>query len=54
MLKDIKDRQNPDCLPAMQIDGSIEFKPAGMTALGALPQQENHNMGQTPSSAIAS
>ena len=37
MLKDIKERIDSDSLPAMQIDGSIEFKPGGISALGALP-----------------
>jgi hypothetical protein len=26
-MKKIKERQNNECLPSMQIDGSIEFKP---------------------------
>jgi len=39
----------------MQIDGSIEFKPAGMTSLNALPsQQEAQNMNQTASMTIDS
>lgn len=29
-MKQIKDRQHKDYLPAQQIDGMIEFKPAGI------------------------
>ena len=29
LMQRIKERQNADYLPAMQIDGTIEFKPAG-------------------------
>ena len=35
LISQIKERQNPDCLPTMQIDGSIEFKPAGITPTSA-------------------
>ena len=35
LISQIKERQNPDCLPTMQIDGSIEFKPSGITPTSA-------------------
>jgi len=35
LISQIKERQNQDCLPTMQIDGSIEFKPAGITPTSA-------------------
>lgn len=44
LINQIKERQNKDYLPSLQIDGTIEFKPPGVIS-DVIPPSPNVNAG---------
>jgi hypothetical protein len=52
-LTQIKQRQNKDYLPAMQLDGTVEFKPPGIIS-DVLPMSPSKPTGQEKPESHAS